>query len=162
MAIDMFLIIDTVKGETTDKDFSKKTAIDVLAWGWGISQSGTTHMGGGGGSGKASFQDIQVTKYVDSSTHALMGGCATGEHFATASLHVRKAGKTQHEYITIEMKEVIITSISTGGSGGEDRLTENISLNFAEVKFTYKPQKPDGSLGDALPFTYNIAASDAA
>lgn len=157
MAIDMFLKIDTIKGETTDKAFAKSQAIDVLAWGWGVSNSGTTHMGGGGGSGKANFQDISVTKYVDSASHALLGGCATGQHFKSASLHVRKAGKTQLEYITIEMKEVLITSVSTGGSGGEDRLTENLSLNFAEVKFIYKPQKPDGSLGDALPFTYNIS-----
>jgi len=159
MAIDMFLKIDTIKGETTDKEFVKAHAIDVLAWGWGVSNSGTTHMGGGGGSGKANFQDLSVTKYVDSSSHALLGACATGEHFTKASLHVRKAGKTQQEYITIEMKEVLVTSVSTGGSGGEDRLTENLSLNFAEVKFTYKPQKPDGSLGDALPFTYDIAGN---
>ena len=159
MAIDMFLKIDTIKGETTDKHFSKEHAIDVLAWGWGVTNSGTTHMGGGGGSGKASFQDLSVTKYVDSSSHALLGACATGEHFTKASLHVRKAGKTQLEYITIEMKEVMVTSVSTGGSGGEDRLTENLSLNFAEVKFTYKPQKPDGTLGDALPFTYDIAGN---
>jgi len=159
MAIDMFLKIDTIKGETTDKAFAKDAAIDVLAWGWGVSNSGTTHMGGGGGSGKANFQDLSVTKYVDSSSHALLGACATGEHFTKASLHVRKAGKTQLEYITIEMKEVMVTSVSTGGSGGEDRLTENLSLNFAEVKFTYKPQKPDGTLGDALPFTYDIAGN---
>jgi len=159
MAIDMFLKIDTIKGETTDKAFAKSAAIDVLAWGWGVSNSGTTHMGGGGGSGKSNFQDLSVTKYVDSSSHALLGACATGEHFKTASLHVRKAGKVQVEYITIEMKEVMVTSVSTGGSGGEDRLTENLSLNFAEVKFTYKPQKPDGTLGDALPFTYDIAGN---
>lgn len=158
MAVDMFLKIATIKGETNDKEFAKGTAaIDVLAWSWGVSNSGTTHQGGGGGSGKANFQDISITKYVDSSSHALLGAVATGEHYPTASLHVRKAGKTQNEYITIEMKEVLVTSVSTGGSGGEDRLTENISLNFAEVKFIYKPQKPDGSLGDALPFTYNIA-----
>ncbi|MBA4177834.1 MAG: type VI secretion system tube protein Hcp [Leptothrix sp. (in: Bacteria)] len=157
MAVDMFLKIDTIKGETVDKTFVKGAAMDILAWSWGVSNSGTTHQGGGGGGGKSSFQDISVTKYIDSASHALLGACATGEHFKTASLHIRKAGKVQVEYITIEMKEVLVTSVSTGGSGGEDRLTENISLNFAEVKFTYKPQKPDGSLGDALPFTYKIA-----
>ena len=157
MAVDIFLKLGNIKGEAADANH--KDSIDVLAWSWGMSQSGTTHMGGGGGSGKANFQDLSVTKYVDSSSHALLGACATGEHFTKASLHVRKAGKTQLEYITIEMKEVLVTSVSTGGSGGEDRLTENLSLNFAEVKFTYKPQKPDGSLGDALPFTYDIAGN---
>jgi type VI secretion system secreted protein Hcp len=54
---------------------------------------------------------------------------------------VRKAGEGQKRYIQITMKEVLVTSISTGGSGGEDRLTENVTLNFAEVKFSYAPQK---------------------
>ena len=160
MAVDMFLKIGSIKGETNDKEFVKGTpAIDVLAWSWGVTNSGTTHQGGGGGAGKANFQDLSLTKYMDSASHALLDAVATGEHFDTASLHIRKAGKTQQEYITIEMKEVMVTSVSSGGSGGEDRLTENVTLNFAAVKFSYKPQKPDGSLGDALPFTYDIAAN---
>jgi len=52
---------------------------------------------------------------------------------------------------------VIITSISTGGSGGEDRLTENVTLNFAEFKTEYTPQKPDGSGDAAVEAAYNIA-----
>ncbi len=39
------------------------------------------------------------------------------------------------------------TSVSTGGSGGEDRLTENITLNFVTVKVEYTPQDPKGSAG---------------
>ena len=38
------------------------------------------------------------------------------------------------------MTEVLITAVSTGGSGGEDRLTENVTLNFAKVNFVYKMQ----------------------
>lgn len=159
MAVDMFLNIDTIKGETTDKVHSKTTDMDLLSWSWGVSNSGTAHVGGGAGAGKANFQDISVTKYVDSASHALLGACATGEHFAKAKLTVRKAGKTQLEYIIIELEEVLITSVSTGGSGGEDRLTENVSLNFAKIKFSYTPQKADGTLGDVLPFTYDIAGN---
>jgi len=159
MAVDMFLELKGVNGETDDKVFKTKAdkGIDVLAWSWGISNSGTTHMGGGGGGGKANFQDLSITKYVDCASHALLLGCATGEHYDYAKLTVRKAGKTQMEYIIIEMTEVMVTSVSTGGSGGEDRLTENIALNFAKVKFSYVPQKPDGTPGTALPMTYSIS-----
>lgn len=157
MAVDMYLKIETIEGETVDKEMSKVKACDILSWSWGISNSGTAHLGGGAGAGKANFQDISVTKYVDSASNALLLGCATGEHFSKATLTVRKAGKTQIKYIEIEMDEVLITSVSTGGSGGEDRLTENVSLNFAKIKFSYFPQKPDGTAGDAKPMTYNIA-----
>ena len=39
----------------------------------------------------------------------------------------------------------MVTSVSTGGSGGEDRLTENVSLNFAKVKFEYTAAVQDGA-----------------
>ena len=158
MAIDMYLKIDTIDGETTDSVMKTEKAIDVLAWSWGVSNSGTTHMGGGGGSGKANFQDVSLTKYIDVASHALLLGCATGEHFLKAVLTVRKAGKTQQPYVTITMEEVIITSVSTGGSGGEDRLTENLTLNFAKVKFEYFQQDDKGVVSKtAKAFTYNIA-----
>jgi len=160
LAVDMFLKIDTIDGETADKAMLKEKAIDVLAWSWGCSQSGTTHMGGGGGSGKANFQDLSVTKYIDLGSHALLLGCATGEHFPKAVLTVRKAGKTQEPYVTITMEEVIISSVSTGGSGGEDRLTENISLNFAKIKFDYFYQDEKGVVSKTpKTFTYDIAAN---
>ena len=46
-----------------------------------------------------------------------------------------------------------------GGSGGEDRLTETISLNFASYKLTYTPQNPDGSVGSAVTVEWNIATN---
>lgn len=160
MAVDMFLKIKTIDGETTDKEMAKEKAIDILAWSWGVSNSGTTHMGGGGGSGKANFQDISVTKYIDASSHALLLACATGEHYEEAVLTVRKAGKTQQPYVTITMNEVMVTSVSTGGSGGEDRLTENVSLNFAKVKFEYFQQDEKGVVSKtAKPMTYDIAGN---
>ena len=58
------------------------------------------------------------------------------------------------------MKDCLISSISTGGSGGEDRLTENITINFGEFEYAYTPQKEDGSGGSVLPFKFNIAANE--
>jgi type VI secretion system secreted protein Hcp len=156
MAVDMFLDIKgTIKGESQDS--THKETIDILAWSWGMSQSGSFHTGGGGGSGKANFQDISVTKYIDKSSHSMMLYCANGDHFPEGKLIVRKAGKKPLEYLTIFMKDILVTSVSTGGSGGEDRLTENVTLNFRAVKVVYKEQKPDGSAGPDLVFEWNIA-----
>ena len=91
-------------------------------------------MGGGAGAGKVNVQDMSFTKYIDSASTALMLACMTGAHYNKANLVVRKAGTTPLEYLKIEMTEVLIASVSTGGSGGEDRLTENISINFATVR----------------------------
>jgi type VI secretion system secreted protein Hcp len=163
MAVDMFINMgDKIKGETQDSKQKAKNDIDVLAWSWGMSQSGTTHTGGGGGAGKANFQDLSFTKYVDSASQALMNALAKGTHIPKCTLLVRKAGEGQQTYITIDMEEVIVTSISTGGSGGEDRLTENVTLNFAIVKFDYYKQDAKGATASAGTFGWDIAENVAA
>lgn len=146
MAVDQFLKLEKIKGES--QDHKHKDEIDVLAWSWGLSQSGSTHQGKGSGAGKVSIQDLTITKYVDSATHALMLACCNGKHIPEALLTVRKAGEEPLEYLKITMSDVIVSSVSTGGSGGEDKLVETVSLNFGKVKVVYVPQKADGS-GDA-------------
>ncbi|HZM95898.1 MAG TPA: type VI secretion system tube protein Hcp [Vicinamibacterales bacterium] len=160
MAVDMFLKMLPIKGES--KDATHKDEIDVLAWSWGASQSGTTHLGTGGGAGKVNVQDVSFTKYVDKGSNLLLSGCFKGTHYKEALLTVRKAGDKPLEYIKVTMEEVMVTSVSTGGSGGEDRLTENVTLNFAKVKFEYTPQKADGSGDAAVDFAFDIAANKAA
>ncbi len=157
MAVDMFLKLGDVKGESTDDKHKDET--DVLAWSWGMTQSGTTHMGTGGGAGKVSVNDLSITKYVDKGTPTLIISCCNGKHFDQGVLTVRKAGETALEYLKITMKEVLVTSVSTGGSGGEDRLTENVTLNFAEFKVEYTPQKADGSGDAAIEAGWKIAAN---
>jgi type VI secretion system secreted protein Hcp len=155
MAVDMFLKLDDCKGESMDSKHTDE--IDVLAWSWGMSQSGSMHMGSGGGSGKVSVQDLSVTKWVDKASTVLMKMVCEGDHFKEGILTVRKAGgKEPVEYLIITMQDIIVSSYSTGGSGGEDKLTENMSLNFAKVKVKYTPQKQDGTAGASNELGWNI------
>jgi type VI secretion system secreted protein Hcp len=157
MAVDMFLKLDGVAGESKDKVHGKE--IDVLSWSWGMSNSGTAHVGGGAGAGKVNVQDLCVSKYVDSSSPKLMLACCNGTHYANGLLTVRKAGGNAIEYVTVKLETVLISGLTTGGSLGEDRLTENVILNFAKVSVDYTPQKDDGSKGTAIPFAWDIAAN---
>lgn len=160
MAVDMFLKLDDIKGEAHDA--KHKDEIDVLSWSWGVTQSGTTHAGGGGGAGKANFQDLTVTKWVDLASPKLLSAASTGKHLKEALLTVRKAGEKPLEYLKITLTDCLISSVSTGGSGGDDRLTENIGINFAKVKFEYTAQKPDGSAGGVMPFGFDIKKNEPA
>jgi type VI secretion system secreted protein Hcp len=155
MAVDMFMKIDPLKGESRDKVHAGE--IDVLAWSWGLTNSGSAQMGGGAGAGKVNCQDLSFTKYVDQSSPDLMLACCNGKHFATAILVVRKAGETPLEYIIITLSEVLISSVSSGGAGGEDRLTENVSLNFAKAKYQYVQQTASGGAGAKPEMTYDFA-----
>jgi type VI secretion system secreted protein Hcp len=163
MAVDMFLYFEggdiAVKGETQDKVYNAKSAIDVLAWSWGASQSGSTHGGGGSGAGKANFQDISLTKYVDKSSPLLLDAVARGVHFPKATLVVRKAGTAPLEYMIIQMDDILISSLQMGGSGGEDKLTENVTLNFGSFEYKYTEQLKDGKPGEKPMVKFDIAAN---
>lgn len=155
MAVDMFIKIGDIKGESKDAQ-GHKDEIDVLAWSWGASNSGSFHTGGGGGAGKVNVQDLSFTKYVDLASTELFLTCCTGKHHPQAKLVVRKAGDKPLEYITITMDDVMVTSYSTGGSGGEDRLTENVTLNFAKVAVEYKEQAKAGAVAKPVVASWNI------
>ncbi len=155
MAVDMFLKIDGIKGEA--QDAKHKDEIDVLAWSWGMSQSATSHISAGAGAGKVAVQDLSITKYLDKATPNLMSYCCNGKHIPKVLLTVRKAGEKPLEYMKITMEDCLISNVSTGGSGSEDRLTENLALNFAKFKVEYTPQKADGSGDAVIEMGYNIA-----
>ena len=157
-AIDAFLKIDGVKGESVVKGHEGE--IDVHAWNWGLSQSGTTHMGTGGGAGKVSVQDISFTHFIDIGTPALLLACATGKHYKTATLTLRKAGENPLDYLVITLTDVIVTSVSMGGNRGDNRNTENVTLNFAKYKYSYQPQDKAGAAkGGAIETEYDIATN---
>ena len=157
MAVDIFLKLDGIKGEAQDAKY--KDEIDVLAWSWGASQSGTTHMGGGSGAGKVAVQDLSITKYIDKSSPTLFQHCCTGKHISKGELIVRKAGDKPLEYLKVELKDIIVSHVSMGGSGSEDRQTENITLNFREFHTKYAVQNKDGSKGAETEVKWDIAAN---
>lgn len=143
MAVDIFLKLGDIKGDSTDKTHSD--CIDVLSWSWGASQSGTMHMGTGGGAGKVSVQDMSFTKYTDKATAPIVAACCKGTHIDKSIMTVRKAGGDNPlEYYKITMENAIISSYSTGGSGGDDRFTEHITLNFEKFHIEFQPQNAKG------------------
>ena len=157
MAADIFLKIGDINGESTDD--KHKDTIDVLAWSWGVNQSGSMHVGGGGGAGKASFHDLNFTHHVDKASPVLLKTCAVLEHIKEAQLTVRKAGKSPQEFLIIKMNDIIVTSVQPSGNGGDGGLVENVALQFAKVDVEYKPQKADGSLDAGIHFKYDIKAN---
>ena len=152
MAVDTFLKLGDIKGES--KDSKHGGEIEVLSWSWGLSQTGSMSYGGGGGAGKANFSDLNFMHNIDKASPVLMLKCATGEHIKEATLVSRKAGKTQQEYLIIKLNDILITSVQTSGSS--EIPTESVSMNFSKIQLDYKPQKEDGSLDGAVPFVYDL------
>ena len=155
MASDFLLEIDGIKGESNDS--KHKETIEIESFSWGVSNSGTHAAGSGGGAGTASFQDLHCTANVNKSSPVLMLSCANGKHIKKAVLFVRKQGKDQQEFYTVTLEDLLVSSYQSGDStGGNPVPTDQFSLNFAKIKFEYKLQKPDGSLGAPSTGTWNL------
>ena len=114
--------------------------------------------GGGGGAGRATFQDLSFVHTIDKASPGLLQACATGAHLKEATITHRKAGKGQQEYLIIKMNDIIITGVSLGDTSDEAG-SETVSLAFAKVDFEYRPQKADGSLDAGIHFKFDIKAN---
>jgi type VI secretion system secreted protein Hcp len=159
MAVDFFLRIDGIEGESVDDQH--KNEIEILSWSWGESQTGSA-TGGGGGAGKINMldmQDFHFTMQVNKASPNLMIACATGEHVSSAKLICRKAGGQQREYMTWTLTDVLVSSYQAGGSEGNTVPVEQFSLSFAKIEFEYKPQRPDGSLDSPVKVGYDLKAN---
>jgi type VI secretion system secreted protein Hcp len=147
-AVDMFLKIEGIDGEASDKNHEGE--IDVLSWSWGMTQSGSA----GGGAGKVNVQDLSFTKFIDKSTPKLYEKLANGEHIPEIKLSISDKKYSGNEtYLTYTLTDVLVSSVSTGGSDGKDRPTESISLNFEKIKITYQPFENKKKSGTAISFT---------
>ncbi|MEO8026501.1 MAG: type VI secretion system tube protein Hcp [Bryobacteraceae bacterium] len=157
-AVDYFLKIDGIDGESMDA--KHKAEIDLESWSFGESNAGTHSGGGGGGAGKVSMQDFHFVMRMNKATPKLFLACATGEHIKKATLTCRKAGKEQQEYLKINFSDLLISSYQTGGSSHGDTVpTEQISFNFSKIEYEYKPQKADGTLDAAMKTGYDLKSN---
>lgn len=155
--IDAFLKID-IEGESQDS--SKKGWFDLQSCGLAVSQSGSMALGGGGGTGQAHFGDIPITTFVGKSTPELFLKCATGKHFPKAEIILRKAGDNPFEYLKVELADVMITSYSMNPGHGGELATENWSLDYSKIAYSYNPQKADGTGEGWITKWYNVKTNE--
>ena len=140
-AVDYFLKIDGIQGESRDE--RHKDEIEIESFSWGETQSGTFAGGGGGGAGKVSAQDFHFTMPVNKASPALFLACAQGDHIKNAILTCRKAAR--EEFLKVTMNDLLVSSFQIGGTGGVVP-ADQISLNFAKIEVEYKEQDATGKL----------------
>jgi type VI secretion system secreted protein Hcp len=160
MAVDYFLKLDGIQGESQDK--THKNEIEIESFSWGATQTGTASHGGGMGAGRVSVQDFNFVMQVNKASPKLFLACAQGEHIKNAILVCRKAGKEQQEYLKVTFTDLLVSSYQTGGAGGGGATPiDQISLNFSKMEMEYKEQKADGTLSGGIKAGYNAKENKA-
>ena len=153
-AVDYFLKITDIKGES--KDDKHPDEIQLSSFSLGVANSGAMAAGGGGGSGKASFNDVHCVAQSSIASPLLLLSCADGTHHGEAVLVARKSGGDKLEYLKVTMKDVLVSSYQTGGSSGEVIPMDQFALNFTSIKVDYLPQDAKGKGGGATTAGWDL------
>lgn len=139
------------EGETTDDWFSKKKALEVLSFSFGVSQAETTGSGTTGASaGKAKFEEFTIEKYVDQSSCPLYNACTAGAHYPSVMLAIRKAGGSNLLYLQYIFRQVFVTGINWSGGSGEENPKETIKFKFGAMGIQYIQQLATGGEGTKM------------
>jgi type VI secretion system secreted protein Hcp len=157
MAVDLFLKLDDIEGESIDAAHGRE--IELLTWHWALKQRGSAHRGVGAGTGKVQIADLVFTKYTDRATPNLVKMCCSGRHFRNARLTVRKAGGVPLDYLVVQLTDGIVSSVHFGEERCDERMIETVTLNFAAFNFDYTLQNADGSRGATVPASWNIVTN---
>lgn len=153
--VSYFLKIDGIDGESTNVNYPGYIEIDEFSW--GLSNPATAAIGGAP-TLKPTLQDFHFAAHTSKASPKLFQACATGEHFVSALLVAVRTDvqQQQQEFMKFTLKDPMISSYQTGNQAEGDSPEDTFSLNYSAVEFSYKPQNPDGTLGNAVVGSYDL------
>ena len=158
MAIDVYLQIDGIKGESTDD--THKDWIEVSSVSFGVLQprSATASSAGGHTSERCEHEDIVFSKLADLATPLLLEQCSMGKTIPKAKIDFMRADSDGKRvtYFNIELENVLISSVSPTVVEG-NILKENLSLKYSQVKWKYVQQKISGGTGGNTAGGWNLS-----
>ena len=149
-AIDMYLKVSGISGGSTNAQH--KDWIDVLQYVDGAKSTVVN-----GQPSKVSANEFSCVIYTDKALNQLRNALFTGKHLTNVQFEFLIPGVNGSQlYQQIYMESVVITSITGGLSGGEDRGTINISFCPAKFRYTYYHYDAQGVQSSNI-FGWNIA-----
>jgi type VI secretion system secreted protein Hcp len=156
MSQDIFISLGPIKGESLDS--KHKDEIEVLGWNWQIHQQSSMHNNKGGGTGKATVEDLEFEHFIDKASPNIMQYCLKGTHIDKVVLTVRKAGDNPLDYFTLTMEDVVITKVAPSAilDGKTFYPKEKVSLSFTKIKSEYKLQDEKGGNAGTVAAGFNI------
>jgi type VI secretion system secreted protein Hcp len=141
---EIFLRLDNIVGEAIDAAGGGPPHIDdiqVLDWGWGLTNSAPLEMKSAEATTQTSAQSLSITKGVDRASATLAQYCALGTEIPTATLTCRKnTGDEKLEYLVIDFKKVKVIDLKWTGQGHEHGPSEVVLIRFGEFKIRYTMQ----------------------
>lgn len=161
MAVDMFLKIDGIPGESTDARHQDE--IDILSYTWGELQPPAASSGGSGAAGgRVTMQDFHFVMHVSKASPKLFLACANGARIKNAMLTVRRSGGNPIEFLKWTLTDVTVGSYQTAIASPGETPTDQVSLRFTKIEMEYTPVKPNGMPDAPIKEGWDLTANRAA
>jgi type VI secretion system secreted protein Hcp len=157
-AVDYFLKLDSIDGESLDN--KHKGEIELDSFSFGAHNTGTLASGGGGGSGKVQFQDLHFVAKISKASPKLLQACANGKHIIKGTIVARKAGRDQQEFIKVVFEDLLVSSYSVNGDGIVGPV-DSSGMAFMKIEYSVAPQNPDGTLATPISMGWDVKANKA-
>jgi type VI secretion system secreted protein Hcp len=142
MAVDYFLKLDGIDGESVDDKF--KGQIQLLSWSWGGANVSSVSGTGGSGAGKVDLSDFSTMTFFDKSTPKLFKSLCAGTHIKTGTMSAVKAGGDGKPYLKADFQELFVTSLQISASS--EIPSVSISFTYNQIKIDYSTQNEQGNL----------------
>lgn len=158
MTIDVYLYLDSIKGESADSYHTGWIECMSVQWGMTQPRSATSSTGGGHTAERAELDDMTFQKVADLSSPILMQTCVTGKTLAKAKFEFMRADQQGKpiKYFEVELENVLIGAVTPVVHPGHI-LTETISLKFSKVRWRYTQQKIAGGSGGNTAGGWDLA-----
>ncbi|MET3117219.1 type VI secretion system secreted protein Hcp [Undibacterium sp. GrIS 1.8] len=160
MAIDVYLQIDGIKGESTDTDH--KDWIECTGVQWEVLQpkTATSSTGGGHTAERCEHKDIVISKLADLSTPLLLQNSSSGKTIPKAKFEFMRADAQGQriKYFEIELENVLIGGVSPEIAPGAI-LSEEVRFKYSKVKWKYTQQKVNGGSGGNTSGGWDLSAN---
>ena len=108
------------------------------------------------------FDDVRIVKTIDKASPKLAESVCKGTVYPTVEIDVtaQAFGTSRVTYLAYELKNVLVTSYAFGGaSQSEDVPTEEVTLNFEQIKVTYTEYDSSGKAKGNVEYTWEIDQS---
>jgi type VI secretion system secreted protein Hcp len=160
MAIDVYLQIEGIKGESNDSTHQGWIECECVNWSLNQPKSATVSTAGGHTGGRSELSDITFQKIADIASPILAQHCAMGKTIPKAKFEFLRAdgdGK-RIKYYEVELENVLVAHVAQGVNGG-DVMGENIGLKFSKVKWKYTQQRIAGGAGGNTAGGWDLATN---
>jgi type VI secretion system secreted protein Hcp len=155
MAVDYYLNLDGIQGESKSKGHENE--IQLLSFSWGASQVSSVKGTTGSGAGRVDLADFSFMKHLDKASTPLFGALCKGQHIAKGFLTAVKAGAGAKPFLKIDFKEIFVTSQQVSASS--EIPTESVSFTYNQITVEYSMQNDKGIVTTTGSTTYNMATN---